>query len=66
MDLDHGYQVKPESVPMLRKILSKHGDIAKNCTVMRIKYRSMLLEMIFDIITELQDKDINGIKEDYL
>ncbi|KAJ1386152.1 Phospholipase-like [Sesbania bispinosa] len=66
MDTDEGYHVKPESMPILRKILSKHGDIFKNCTVLSMKYRSMLLEMTCDIISELEEKDFGKIKEDYL
>lgn len=58
------YQVKPESLPILRKILSNHGDIVKNCSVVTMKCRSMLLEMICDIITELQNTDFCKIKED--
>ncbi|XP_061349465.1 uncharacterized protein LOC133294738 [Gastrolobium bilobum] len=60
------YQVKPESIPLLKKILNKHGDIAKNCTISTMKYRSTLLEMICDIFSELQDEDLGKIKEDNL
>ncbi|KAI4327657.1 hypothetical protein L6164_020093 [Bauhinia variegata] len=66
MDVVDGYQVKPEYMPILRKIISKHGDIANSCTVTRMKYRSHLLEMTCDIIIELQDKNLSKIKEDDL
>ncbi|XP_061365777.1 uncharacterized protein LOC133309056 [Gastrolobium bilobum] len=60
------YQVKPESIPLLKKIFNKHGDIAKNCTISTMKYRSMLLDMICDIFSELQDENLGKIKEDDL
>ncbi|XP_057419573.1 uncharacterized protein LOC130713789 [Lotus japonicus] len=58
-----GYKVKPESRPILRKILSKHGDIARNCTVLTMTHRSLLLELICDIISELQGMNLGRIKE---
>ncbi|XP_061344239.1 uncharacterized protein LOC133290197 [Gastrolobium bilobum] len=66
MDTDDVYRVKSEFVPLLIKILNKHGDIAKNCTISTMEYRSMLLEMICDIFSELQDEDLSKIKEDNL
>ncbi|XP_012572621.1 uncharacterized protein [Cicer arietinum] len=65
-DTVNGYQVKPEFMPILRKIIDKHGDIAKNCVALTMKYRSVLLEMICDIVSELEKKDITKIKEDVL
>lgn len=65
-DTINGYQVKPEFVPILRKIISKHGDIAKNCTEVSVKYRSMLLEIICVIISELDKKDVTKVKENVL
>ncbi|TKY60201.1 Phospholipase protein [Spatholobus suberectus] len=61
-----GYQVRSELESTVRKILSKHGDIFKNCTVSSMILRSMLLEMLCDIISDLQDKDLHKITEDEL
>ncbi|RDX63998.1 hypothetical protein CR513_57499, partial [Mucuna pruriens] len=61
-----GYQVRPEVESILRKILTKHGDVFKNSTVSTMIFRSMLLEMVCDIISELQDKDLHKITEDEL
>ncbi|XP_057438065.1 uncharacterized protein LOC130730154 [Lotus japonicus] len=66
MDTVLGYQVKLSSMPMLRKILDKHGDIAENCSILTMKYRSKLLEMICDIVSELQEKDFWKIKDNDL
>lgn len=66
MDTVEGYTVKPESMAILRKILTRHGDIAKNCTVSIMEFRSGLLEMICGIILQLQGKDLKQIKEDFL
>lgn len=66
MDTVEGYTVKPESMAILRKILTRHGDILKNCTVSTMKFRSALLEMICGIISELQGKDLRQIKKDVL
>ncbi|MED6168288.1 hypothetical protein PIB30_010346 [Stylosanthes scabra] len=61
-----GYKVKHKSMPILEKIIAKYGDIAKDCTLTGKTSRSMLLEMIIDIIQELQDKDLGRIEEDYV
>jgi len=62
----NGYQVKPELMAILRKIIGKHGDIAKNCTSELVRCRSTLLEVICEIISELEKKDVTNIKETYL
>ncbi|XP_057422442.1 uncharacterized protein LOC130716252 [Lotus japonicus] len=66
MDTVEGYEVKPNLMPILSKILNKHGDIAENCVVLTMKYRSKLLEVICEIISELQDKEFGKIKDDNL
>ncbi|XP_057419144.1 uncharacterized protein LOC130713389 [Lotus japonicus] len=60
-----GYKLKPEYMPILRAILSKYGDICRNCTL-TMKHLSVLLEMICEIISELREKDLVKIKEDDL
>nr|XP_012571877.1 uncharacterized protein LOC101492226 [Cicer arietinum] len=57
-----GYRVKPEFMPVLRKIIGKHGNIVKNCPALTVKYRSML-ERICEIISELEKKDGTKIRE---
>lgn len=66
MDTVDGYWVKPELMPILRKIRSKHGDIVRNCTAVAVKERSLLLEMICSVILQLQEKEISKISEDFL
>jgi hypothetical protein len=61
-DTINGYHVKPEYMPILRKIIGKHGDIAKNCIAKSVNYRSKLLELICEIISELDNKDVTNIK----
>ncbi|GAU35912.1 hypothetical protein TSUD_69450 [Trifolium subterraneum] len=61
-DTVNGYHVKPEFMPILRKIIGKYGDIAKNCAAESVVYRSALLEMICGIISELDKKDVCNIK----
>ncbi|KAJ7953056.1 Phospholipase-like [Quillaja saponaria] len=53
-----GYQMKEASAPMLSAILSKHGDIAMNCSLLRVEYRSSLLEAVCDILKRLQEAEI--------
>ncbi|OIW00362.1 hypothetical protein TanjilG_05712 [Lupinus angustifolius] len=60
------YQVKPVLMPIVKQIISKHGDIFKNCTVVTTKYRSKLLEMICNIIIDLQERKISETNEDHL
>ncbi|XP_045824619.1 uncharacterized protein LOC123917051 isoform X2 [Trifolium pratense] len=60
-DTVNGYHVKPEFMPILRKIIGKHGDIAKNCAAESVVYRSALLEMICGIISELDKMDVANI-----
>uniref|UniRef100_A0A0R0KB91 Uncharacterized protein n=1 Tax=Glycine max TaxID=3847 RepID=A0A0R0KB91_SOYBN len=57
MDTIEGYQVKPEFIPMLRKILSKHGDVME--MFLRIPWYSQRY-------SELQDKGLDKITEDEL
>ncbi|WJX65347.1 hypothetical protein P8452_50020 [Trifolium repens] len=47
-DTVNGYKVDAEFMPILSKIIEKHGDIAKNCKV-SMEYRSMLLDRIFEV-----------------
>ncbi|GAU35910.1 hypothetical protein TSUD_69430 [Trifolium subterraneum] len=65
-DTVNGYQVKPEFMPILRKIINKHGDIAKNCMAKSVNYRSKLLELICEIISEFEMKNLSKIKESVL
>lgn len=61
-----GYQVRPELESIVRKFIIKHGDVFENCTVSTMIFRSMLLEMICDIISDLQDKNLYEITENKL
>ncbi|KAK2438452.1 hypothetical protein QL285_023226 [Trifolium repens] len=61
-DTVNEYHVKPEFMPILRKIIGKHGDIAQNCIAKSVNYRSKLLELICEIISELDNKDVTNIK----
>jgi hypothetical protein len=54
------YMVK--HMPILRKIIGKRGDIAKNCPTKSVRFRSALLGMICEIISELENKDFTNIK----
>ncbi|TKY60190.1 Phospholipase protein [Spatholobus suberectus] len=65
-DTVEGYQVKPKFMPILRRILSKHGDIFKDSMVTTMTFQSIFLEVIGDIISELQDKGLHKITEDEL
>lgn len=66
MDRAEGYQVKEEFMPLLRKILTKHGDVFENSLILTARFRSVILEAICEIISELKDKDLNKITEDRL
>jgi len=57
------YKVKTELIPILRKVIGKHGDIAKNCTSKLVRFRSALLEMICEIISELENNNFTNIKQ---
>ena len=59
----NGYQVKQEFMPILAKIISKHGDIANNCLTKSVKGRSALLEIICGIIFEFEDNNLSNINE---
>jgi hypothetical protein len=61
-DTVKGYKVDAEFMPILSKIIDKHGDIAKNCK-RSVEYCSMLLERICRIVSELDKKNVNNIKE---
>jgi hypothetical protein len=62
-DTVKGYQVKEELMPILTKITGKYGDIAKNCVTKSVKSRSALLEMICEIISEFEEKDLSKTKD---
>ena len=49
-----GYRVKPNFAPILRDILSKHGDIAANCGKKSIAFRSLLVENVCSIVQILK------------
>ncbi|RDX95242.1 hypothetical protein CR513_22263, partial [Mucuna pruriens] len=57
------YQEKPEFVPILRKILTKHRDVFKNCTA---STNDIPFNMICDIILDLQDNNLDKIIKDEL
>ena len=61
-DTVNGYQVQPEFMPTLRKIISKHGDIPSSCLAKSVKWRSALLETICGIISELDKKKVTNFK----
>ena len=62
-DSVNGYKVKTEHMPILRKIIDKHGDIAKNCTLKLVRFRSALLGMICEIISDLENNNFTKIKQ---
>ncbi|XP_029127271.1 MATH domain and coiled-coil domain-containing protein At3g58340 [Cajanus cajan] len=66
METVEGYQVKPEYVPILRKVFTKYGDVFKNSLVSTMTFRSMLLEMICHMISDLLDKNLDRISENEL
>ena len=65
-DTVYGYEVKPEFMPILRKIIGKHGDIAKNCVTKSVKDRSKLLNMICGILHDFGDKELKKIEESFV
>lgn len=65
-DTVYGYEVKPEFMPTLRKIIGKHGDIAKNCVTKSVKDRSKLLEIICGILHDFGDKDHKKIEKSFV
>ncbi|CAJ1938256.1 unnamed protein product [Sphenostylis stenocarpa] len=65
-DTVEGYQVKGEFIPLLRKILTKHGDVFENSLITTVKFRSALLETICEMISELEGKDLNKTTDDRL
>jgi len=66
LDRVEEYQVKEEFMPLIRKILTNHGDIFENSLILTIRFRSIFLEIICEIISELKDKDLSKITEDRL
>ncbi|XP_047182092.1 uncharacterized protein LOC124848456 [Vigna umbellata] len=66
MDGVEGYKVKEEFMPLLRSILTKHRDIFENSLILTERFRSVFLETICEIISELKDKDLIKITEDRL
>ncbi|KAL3527149.1 hypothetical protein ACH5RR_011805 [Cinchona calisaya] len=50
----HEYRVKEEVAPLVRAILAKHGDIAKDCTLESPRARSLFLEMVCGICQKLE------------
>lgn len=50
----HGYRVKEEAAPLVRAILARHGDIAKDCTLESPRTRSVFLEMVCGISRKLE------------
>ncbi|KAI5433547.1 uncharacterized protein LOC127121094 [Lathyrus oleraceus] len=61
-DTVNGYHVKMEFMPILRRIIDKHGDIARNCVTESVRHRSELLEIICGIISDFEKKDVRSIK----
>lgn len=61
-DNDNAYQVKPEYMGILRKIIAKHGDIAKHCKARTMKYRSVMLENICEVICALDNQNVTNLK----
>ncbi|XP_038723303.1 uncharacterized protein LOC120015145 [Tripterygium wilfordii] len=50
------YRVKEASVPVLRSVLKKHGDIAANSHMKSVEIRSLLLGQVCEIVRKLQTK----------
>lgn len=65
-DTVYGYEVKPEFMPTLRKIIAKHGDIAKNCVATSVKDRSKLLEIICGILHDFGDMDLTKVEKSFV
>jgi hypothetical protein len=55
--------VKEEFMPILTKIIGKYRDIAKKCMTKSVKSRSTLLEVICEIISEFEKKDLSKTKQ---
>ncbi|KAG9129231.1 hypothetical protein Leryth_006497 [Lithospermum erythrorhizon] len=51
-----GYKVKGEVAPVLREILTEHGDIASECILQTPETRAALLESVCMIYRELEPK----------
>ncbi|KDP46731.1 hypothetical protein JCGZ_06519 [Jatropha curcas] len=63
---ENNYRVKGEFEPVLESILSKHGDIAANCSLHSLQCRSSLLEIVCDIIWKLQAAELKNLTEIHL
>ncbi|KAH7852061.1 hypothetical protein Vadar_020123 [Vaccinium darrowii] len=50
----NGYRVKEEFASLLRKILSKFGDIAKDSSMQSVRFRSFFLETVCRVFQQLQ------------
>lgn len=57
------YTVKEEFEPILEAILSKHGDIAANCSFHSLQCRSSFLEIVCGIVQTLQTTEIKDLSE---
>ncbi|KAK7247345.1 hypothetical protein RIF29_42226 [Crotalaria pallida] len=60
------YPVQKKCMPILIKILNKYGDVVQNCTLVTTESRTMLLEIICEIILKLQEKGFSETKQDHL
>ncbi|KAM7516197.1 hypothetical protein LguiA_005780 [Lonicera macranthoides] len=49
-----GYRVKEQMAPLLRSIISKYGDIGKECTFQSLEIRSSLMERVCGIYQNLE------------
>ncbi|KAJ4822988.1 hypothetical protein Tsubulata_000358 [Turnera subulata] len=51
-----GYRVKETLAPILRKVITKYGDIARNCVMETTEGRSLVMKHICELILALQNK----------
>ncbi|KAJ9172684.1 hypothetical protein P3X46_015897 [Hevea brasiliensis] len=56
------YTIKAEFQPILEAILSKHGDIAANCSLHSLQCRSSFLEIVCGIVHTLQATEIKNLQ----
>ncbi|KAK3034575.1 hypothetical protein RJ639_033821 [Escallonia herrerae] len=52
------YTVNPSLLPIFQAIISKHGDITKNCPLHSPFMRTSVLEGICEVVQELQRKEL--------
>lgn len=57
------YVVKIVAAPLLRCIIEKHGDMAADCSLTSVAGRSMLVQMICEIMETLVKSEFYLIKE---